>query len=143
MESKERIMELLRGISGDNCFGSVEKIAEYLVENGVIAPPCKVGDTVFTIEENYFDCENCEHRDEARLDPQQGRLSCEFPEDRHCPYFIKEHVAEGFNVDSGGISGPGEWGYEGLERFTGIDAGWYPTREDAAAAKAALEAHHV
>ena len=32
-------------------FGGWEEIADYLLENGVIVPPCKVGDKVYVIED--------------------------------------------------------------------------------------------
>ena len=32
-----------------------DRIADYLLGNGVIVPPCKVGDTVWEIEEPYFE----------------------------------------------------------------------------------------
>ncbi len=32
-------------------FISVEKLADFLLENGVIVPPCKVGDKVFYVNE--------------------------------------------------------------------------------------------
>ena len=49
MTQKERLVELIKpymiGLSGANC----EKLAEYLIHNGVIVPPCKVGDTLYVI----------------------------------------------------------------------------------------------
>ncbi len=33
----------------------IEKIADYLLANGVIVPPCKVGNTVYYICETYWD----------------------------------------------------------------------------------------
>lgn len=33
--------------------GTIEIIAEYLLANGVIVPPCEVGDTVFSFDEFY------------------------------------------------------------------------------------------
>ena len=32
--------------------GTIEIIAEHLLENGVIVPPCKVGDVVYAVKEN-------------------------------------------------------------------------------------------
>ena len=31
----------------------MEDVADYLLENGVIVPPCKVGDTVYDISESF------------------------------------------------------------------------------------------
>ena len=49
MTQKERLVELIKpymlGLSAANC----EKLAEYLIHNGVIMPPCKVGDTVYIV----------------------------------------------------------------------------------------------
>lgn len=46
MTERERLIELLRQ-SGITWYPS--KVADYLLENGVIVPPCKVGDTVYYI----------------------------------------------------------------------------------------------
>ena len=47
MNSRDRLIEL---ISKVQYMGGLEsKLADYLIENGVIVPPCKVGDTVYYI----------------------------------------------------------------------------------------------
>ena len=56
---KERLIELLNkkydhfcdqcGVNKDSHY--VENLADYLLENGVIVPPCKVGDTIYMIVE--------------------------------------------------------------------------------------------
>ena len=44
------------GMSGGTQFnGSVEYLADYLISNGVIVPPCNVGDTVYVVYDD--DCE--------------------------------------------------------------------------------------
>ena len=43
---RERLIELLRQ-SGITWYPS--KVADYLLENGIIVPPCKVGDTVYYV----------------------------------------------------------------------------------------------
>lgn len=55
---RERLMELIieSDILCDTCGESspsycAEAIADYLLENGIIVPPCKVGDTVYIIRE--------------------------------------------------------------------------------------------
>lgn len=63
MTQKEKLVELLSyfadGYSVENrhiCYGTlVNEIASYLIENGVIVPPCKVGDTVWEIEDPFFE----------------------------------------------------------------------------------------
>lgn len=49
MNDRARLIELLKAIGHENCFGSIEKITDYLLANGVIVPPCKVGDTVYIL----------------------------------------------------------------------------------------------
>lgn len=45
MNERERLIELLKQEPSRHS----EDIADYLLENGVIVPPCKVGDTVYYI----------------------------------------------------------------------------------------------
>ncbi len=47
--SKERLVELIDQCTIDNDMPSSEQIADYLLANGVIVPPCKVGDKVYHI----------------------------------------------------------------------------------------------
>ena len=47
---RERLIELLRQ-SGITWYPS--KVADYLLENGVIVPPCKVGDIVYCIIKGF------------------------------------------------------------------------------------------
>lgn len=108
-------------------------------EGRCIVLPCRLGDTVFTIEEDYFGCKNCKHQSEAKFDKQYKRTMCDFPDGRHCPYYIKEHSVEGFRVEGNKdgkavLSAPGEWGCEGLEHYFGIDDTWYLTRSEAESA---------
>ena len=58
MNDRERLIELLeqekafpRSLTDDERRG---KLADYLLENGVIVLPCKVGDTVY--ERKYYHC---------------------------------------------------------------------------------------
>ena len=52
MTQKERLVKLLLPqlfvFSAIDC----EKLAEYLLDNGVIVPPCKVGDTVYRVDKS-------------------------------------------------------------------------------------------
>ena len=49
MNDRDRLIELIEQAEGlkNNDFPSVEEIADYLLANGVIVPPCKVGDKVY------------------------------------------------------------------------------------------------
>ena len=55
MSERYRLIELLEDTLYDwECDVSektVTEIAEHLIENGVIVPPCKVGDTVFILDD--------------------------------------------------------------------------------------------
>lgn len=102
----------------------------------LVVLPCK-NDIVYTIEEDYFHCDVCEHKEKAQYQPDIQRVSCDL--DEHCPLYIKEHVCQGFEISfdedrKAVLSAPGEWGFEGLETFSGIDSKWYLTREEAEAA---------
>ena len=77
-ESRERLVELIIKCDKDDevlvCFNerprktqASEVIADHLIENGVILPPCKVGDTVYVLETchcycGYSEHERCHHR---------------------------------------------------------------------------------
>ena len=51
MTDRERLIELLYGKSIDTMI-DCEYVADCLFENGVVVPPCKVGDTVYCIFRN-------------------------------------------------------------------------------------------
>ena len=57
MEMRDRLIELISktesGISFERAIP--EEFADYLIANGVILPPCKVGDTVYIIDEPDFE----------------------------------------------------------------------------------------
>lgn len=46
MTGRERLIELLKNVPR-NTRAFYDQFADYLLENGVIVPPCKVGDTVY------------------------------------------------------------------------------------------------
>lgn len=55
MTDRERLIELLNKV-GENVLkfptdNFIESLADYLLSNGVIVPPCKVGDTIYIIVE--------------------------------------------------------------------------------------------
>lgn len=116
-----------------------KKIGQWLKadrDGRLVVLPIAIGKEVFTIEESYFDCDNCEHGAKAKYDPIIARRCCMLDKGEHCPYYIKGHIVKGFTIGAGydgksSLSDPGEWGYEGLEEFSGIDGKWYPTHEAA------------
>ena len=62
MTQRERLTEIVnnapfgRGTLGENFIESVsEKIADYLLENGIIVPPVKVGQTVYYIFDGFIE----------------------------------------------------------------------------------------
>lgn len=50
-EMRDRLVELLKSKTAPweylLCKSNIEALADYLIENGAIVPPCKVGDTVY------------------------------------------------------------------------------------------------
>lgn len=53
---RDRLIELLESTPTDfDGNRNVVIIAEHLIKNGVIVPPCKVGDTVYYVHETYWD----------------------------------------------------------------------------------------
>lgn len=58
---KDRLIELIQQSVKGCARNWAEIIAEYLLANGVIIPPCKVGDTVYCLDDFVFssDCEEC------------------------------------------------------------------------------------
>ena len=61
MTDRERLTALLMAGAGD-CLGkggtlNCTKLAEYLIEHGVVVPPCKIGDTVYINNHAGLICE--------------------------------------------------------------------------------------
>ena len=52
-EQRERLIELLDEAIA-NEMTPISNIADYLLNNGVIVPPCKVGDMIYTIEPRFY-----------------------------------------------------------------------------------------
>ena len=51
MTDRDRLIELLEGTAHENGgMPSFSDIADYLLANGVMVPPCKVGDVVYEIQ---------------------------------------------------------------------------------------------
>lgn len=112
-----------------------QELARAEKDERLVVLPCK-DDIVYTIEENYFNCTECKHGGSAHYQAKIDRVSCDMDNGVHCPLYIKEHKVDGFEVgfDASGavvLSAPGEFGYEGLERFSGIDGKVYYTRAEA------------
>lgn len=51
---RERLIELLDQNCGYVQEQKAETLADYLLENGVIVPPCKVGDIVYQVTGNFI-----------------------------------------------------------------------------------------
>lgn len=85
MTEKERLIELL----ADAGLCHYDTIADHLLANGVIVPPCKVGDTVYSIVPTYSKCHLGASWDEIRC---QG---CEDECDSHGVYAIRQELVHG------------------------------------------------
>lgn len=114
----------------------VHELVTAEAEGRLVVLPCKVGSSVYTIKENFFNCEECEHKSESHYNSKIMRRSCNMDNHAHCPLKIVEHTVGGFEVfsDSEGkpkVSEPEEFGCEGLMEFSGYDLKWYLTREEA------------
>lgn len=59
MTQKERLVGLLRKCPNADLFLDydefIDVIADIMIDNGIIVPPCKVGDTVYGIEDDCLD----------------------------------------------------------------------------------------
>ena len=141
IDKRASMADLLR-LEDYQALGTVEELSALVKardEGRLVELPCKIGQTVYTVNEDYFACDECQYKQEAHFDKKINHMSCEIPYGRHCPLYIKEHVVSGFTISASKkqqptISGPGEWGYEGLEPFCGMDGKWYLTRQEAEAA---------
>ena len=54
MEQKERLIEIIQNSVGGCARNWAEVIADGLISNGVIVLPCKVGDTVYQIDDVWY-----------------------------------------------------------------------------------------
>jgi hypothetical protein len=92
MTERERLIELLKGglmeHIGKSC-NLAENLAAHLLDNGVIVPPCKVGDTYYTIQ-RYCNTDPYDTEKEPVMawdcEKYCGRSDCSFSE-----YRIEEH----------------------------------------------------
>ena len=135
---------LVDGFSLDECVKNqkfLSRLAEHenkLEEGLLVELPCKVGDSVFIITENYADCDNCKFGSEAKYDDRFRQKLCDV-NGRRCPLEIETQIVEGFTVGTNGVSDPGTWDYEGLGRIFGADNTWYLTYESAQTKKLKME----
>ena len=53
-KQRERLVELIQASVNGCARNWAEVIADYLLANGVIVPPCKVGDTLYVIEDGLW-----------------------------------------------------------------------------------------
>ena len=95
---RDRLIELLSTAPADfDGNRNVRTLAEHLLENGVIVPPCKVGETVYVIEplwygiwgEDEHKCRKCEHFYEGGMGVQPD---CNLG--KNCCYQIREGKAD-------------------------------------------------
>ena len=83
---RERLVELIQNAVGGCARHWAEIIADHLLANGVIVPPCKVGQTVYSMTE----C-SCEDIDGVRTECEffgygiDDRI-CTIPNGAKCPY---------------------------------------------------------
>lgn len=108
---KSRLIELLRdakkNTKGANCDLEREHLfADYLLENGVIVPPCKVGDKVYVIMET-----SCEDIDGVYTTCEFYNLKsenlCTLPKGK-CPY--RYRIAECYVTEMNLLSFTAKWG---------------------------------
>lgn len=53
-EAKARLIEVLLSYGNVVLFIDVDKFADHLLNNGILAPSCKIGDTVYYLVEDPF-----------------------------------------------------------------------------------------
>lgn len=56
MTDRDRLIELLFKVTEEKDCPQPCEIADYLLANGVIVPPCKVGDTVYVVSQGQGFC---------------------------------------------------------------------------------------
>ena len=126
-----------------------QKLAEYEAEyedaereGRVVVLPCKVGQKVYLVKEDLLNCDECPNIKRSKKDEDGYRwIGCP-DEHRRCPLYVEEKTAEGFEIHGKDgiavLSDPGEFGWEGLERLSGIDGTYHLDRFEAENAARAL-----
>lgn len=56
MSERDRLIELLFKVTKEKDCPQPDEIADYLLANGVIVPPCKVGDWVYVVSQGQGLC---------------------------------------------------------------------------------------
>lgn len=56
---RDRLIELIRQGNGGYDFNSLERIADYLLANGVIVPPVEEGQTIWYVDDFTEEIEKC------------------------------------------------------------------------------------
>ena len=79
---RDRLIELLDNYVYDD-WRSNQDIADYLLENGVIGPPCKVGDTVFVIPIDALGINKNEYRPRDKTASEDGQINIFESEDKY------------------------------------------------------------
>lgn len=109
MTERERLIEILsRPIFPKIGVDPAEVVADYLLDNGIIAPPCKVGDIVYSIQE----C-SCEDIDGVHTECEfygygaDDRI-CAIPNGEKCPYQYR--VVECYVMELNILMFTREWG---------------------------------
>lgn len=90
---RERLIEMIQDSVGGCARHWAEIIADNLLANGVIVPPCKVGDDVYSIVPTYSKCHFGTSWNEIRC---QG---CEDECDSHGVYAIRQERVIGIAFD--------------------------------------------
>lgn len=86
---RDRLVELLRvPIYPKEGADPAEVVADYLLDNGVIVPPCMVGDTVYYLDGEYYDddIDVCEHKIVGMTLSDEHKLY----------FFVDNHLGESF-----------------------------------------------
>ena len=101
MTDRERLIELMQKQftelykDGDWNFNEMlVGVADYLLANGVIVPPCKVGDTVYSIQGFNGKVENCEPYTVTEIYVSEHDLICVHITD--CWLFTRNMYKEDF-----------------------------------------------
>ena len=101
MTDRDRLIELIEQAEGlkNNDFPSVEEIADYILADGWIRPPCKVGDIVYTLcGERYFDNNGVEwERLSGKQHIEERKFSLGMMDENynlHSAYFLTKEEAE-------------------------------------------------
>lgn len=95
MTERERLIELIRQgmkkheVTIENyVIPTSDYLADYLLENGVVVLPCKVGDTVYWIDKDCLMCNHFKEYCSCDRDPEGSLFDVDY--DKDCKYSISE-----------------------------------------------------